>query len=169
VIIRDATREDMPALRRIYNALVLTTTVAWTETEQTLEQREAWFELQCERSNPVLVADDGGTVVGFASYGSFRGDGKWLGYRYTVEHTIHVAEPYWGSGVGRTLLEALIERARSSGLHVMIGAIDSENSSSLRFHERLGFVEVGRMPQVGRKFNRWLDLVLVQLILNDEP
>jgi L-amino acid N-acyltransferase len=106
---------------------------------------------------------------GFTSYGSFRGDGRRPGYRFTVEHTIHVAETHWGAGVGRALLEALIERARNTGHHVLVGGIDADNAASLRFHERLGFAEVARMPQVGRKFDRWLDLVLVQLILNDEP
>lgn len=169
MIIRDATGADMAAVCDLYNALIPTTTVAWTETTQTLDERIAWFADQQRRGNAVLVAEAEGRVVGFASYGSFRGDGKWPGYRFTVEHTIHVAESHWKAGVGRALLEALIERARTMGLHVMVGAIDADNDASLRFHARIGFVEVARMPQVGRKFDRWLDLVLMQLILSDEP
>lgn len=152
----------MATVTELYNALVETTTVAWTDERQTLDERLAWFERQRDDGYPVLVADDGSQVVGFTAYGSFRGSGKWPGYRYTVEHTIHVAETHWCSGVGRRLLEALIDRARNAGIHVMVGAVDGANVDSIRFHERLGFVEVARMPEVGRKFGCWLDLVLVQ-------
>ncbi len=113
----------------------------------------------------MLVADDG-QVVGFASYAGFRDSLKWPGYALTVEHTIHVREDRWGSGVGHALMEELLARARAAGKHVVVGALDGANDASLRFHERLGFVEVARMPEVGRKFERWLDLVLVQRILD---
>jgi L-amino acid N-acyltransferase len=166
VIVRDAVLADMAALRDIYNALIPTTTIAWTEERQTLDQRIAWFEQQQDAGSPVLVADRGDDIVGFCSYGSFRGRGKWHGYRHTVEHTIHVRESHWGGGVGRVLLEALIERATTGEIHVMVGAIDADNISSIEFHRRLGFVEVGRMPEIGRKFDRWLDLVLMQRILD---
>jgi L-amino acid N-acyltransferase len=165
--IRDATSKDMPAVRRIYNALIPTTTGAWTEELQTLEQRHAWFRQQTRAGHPVLVAVDSQVVIGFTSYGSFRGAGKWPGYRHTVEHTVHVAEPHWGRGIGRSLMETLIERARSADVHVMVGGVDSANTESIRFHERLGFREVARMPETGRKFDRWLDLVLMQRILDN--
>jgi phosphinothricin acetyltransferase len=165
VLIRDATDADMPAVRDLYNALVPTTTVAWTESEQTLEERRAWFCNQQQFDYPVLVAEIDGAVAGFAAYASFRGSGKWPGYRYTVEHTIHVREGTHRAGVGRALLEALIDRARAQDVHVMVAAIDSENTGSIAFHERLGFTTVARMPEVGRKFDRWLDLVLMQRIL----
>jgi L-amino acid N-acyltransferase len=167
VTIRDATPADMGALRDLYNATVLTTTTAWTETIQTLAQRRAWFRTQQRNDHPVLVAERDGSVVGFTAYGTFRGSGKWPGYRYTVEHTIHVERSNWGTGVGRALLEALIERAIGAGIHVMVGAIDSRNVASIRFHDRLGFTEVARMPEVGRKFDQWLDLVLMQRILDE--
>ena len=169
MIVRDAIEADMAAVCGLYNALIPTTTVAWTETEQTLDDRLTWFAHQQHHSYPILVADDNGTVVGFSSYGSFRGDGKWPGYRFTVEHTIHVAESHWGTGAGRCLLESLIDHATSAGFHVMIGAIDADNAASIRFHEHLGFREVARMPQVGFKFGRRLDLVLVQRIFTHEP
>jgi len=169
MLIRDATASDMAAVTDIYNALIDTTTVAWTEQHQTLDDRLAWFAQQRTDGYPVLVAvdDEHGddAVIGFAAYASFRGAGRWPGYRYTVEHTIHLDHAVWGAGIGTALLEALVERARAGGLHVMVGAIDADNTGSIRFHERLGFVEVARMPQVGRKFDRWLDLVLMQRIL----
>ena len=107
-----------------------------------------------------------GDVVGFAAYGTFRGAGKWQGYRFTVEHTIHVREARWGAGVGKTLLRELINRARNAGIHVMVGAIDADNIASIRFHESQGFSVVARMPEVGYKFERRLDLVLMQRILD---
>ena len=86
--IRDAVDDDLPALRDL-NALIPTTTVAWTESLQTLRERHAWSRRQQRFGNPVLVGELRGEVVGFAAYGSFRGSGKWPGYRHTVEHTIH--------------------------------------------------------------------------------
>ena len=168
LLIRDAVVEDMAAVRDIYNALVPTTSIAWTEVPETLREREEWFRNLVREGHPVLVAVDASDeVIGFAAYGSFRGAGRWPGYRHTVEHTIHVREDRWGLGAGRRLLEELIVRARAAGMHVLVGAVDGANDASLRFHERLGFVEVARMPEVGRKFDRWLDLVLVQLVLDD--
>jgi L-amino acid N-acyltransferase YncA len=167
VLVRDAVDADLPAIRDLYNALVTTTTVAWTETPQTMRERRAWFAHQRRTACPVLVAERDGRVVGFAAYGSFRGSGKWPGYRHTVEHTIHVDRSQWGAGTGRALMTELIERARRDDVHVMVGAIDGDNVDSIRFHERLGFTVVGRMPEIGRKFDRWLDLVLVQRIVAD--
>jgi L-amino acid N-acyltransferase len=169
VIVRDAVAGDMPAIRDLYNSLIPTTTVAWTDTPQTLRERQAWFVRQVRDGFPVLVAQAGGDVVGFTAYGSFRGAGIWPGYRHTVEHTIHVGRPHWGAGIGRALLEALIDRARLAGVHAIVGAIDGDNVASIRFHERLGFTVVAMMPEVGRKFDRWLDLVLVQRIVATSP
>ena len=165
MIIRDALDADMPRCRDLYNSLIDSTTVAWTEQEQSLDERRSWFRRQQREGYPVIVAQDTIDVVGFAAYGSFRGSGKWPGYRHTVEHTIHVGRDSWGQGVGRSLMEELIDRARRQDVHVMVGAIDGDNVDSIRFHERLGFVETARMPEVGHKFGRWLDLVLMQRIL----
>ena len=166
VTIRPATTADAEAISDLYNALIATDTVAWTEVAESVDQRRAWIAAQHERGEPVLVADDDGDVVGFVSYGEFRDATKWPGYRFTVEHTVHVRQDTWGRGVGRALMEELCMLARANGKHVMVGGIDGANEASLRFHERLGFVEVARMPQIGWKFDRWLDLVLVQRVLD---
>ena len=163
--VRDAVDGDMALVRDLYNASILTTTGAWTESLQTLRERRTWFRRQQRCGYPVLAAEVAGKVVGFTAYGSFRGSGKWPGYRHTVEHTIHVHEDCWGRGIGRSLLEALIELARASGVHVMVAAVDGANTESIAFHQRLGFRTVARMPEVGRKFDRWLDLVLMQRII----
>jgi L-amino acid N-acyltransferase YncA len=166
-VLRDATPEDAPAINRLYNALIDTTTVAWTEQPEPLDARRAWLEEQTRAGRPVLVAEDEaeGAVVGFASYSDFRGAGKWPGYRFTVEHTVHVDGAQQGRRIGTALMEALMARAAAAGLHVMIGAVDSDNLTSIRFHERLGFIEVARLPEVGFKFDRWLTLVLLQRVL----
>ncbi len=163
--VRTANDGDMPVVRDLYNALIPTTTVAWTEKPETLRERMTWYRARQRAGHPVLVVEIGGKVVGFASYASFRGEGRWPGYRHTVEHTIHVDEDHWGRGLGRRLLEALIEHARSADIHVMVAAIDAANVESVVFHERLGFEVVARMSEVGRKFDRWLDLLLMQRIL----
>jgi L-amino acid N-acyltransferase len=160
--IRAATPADVMPISDLYNALIDTTTIAWTEHKETLETRTVWFENQRALNNPVLVADVCGDVVGFATFGDFRDAKKWPGYRFVVEHTIHVRRDYWGTGVARELLTALMNAAVELEKVAMIGGIDGANVSSIRFHEKLGFVEVARMPQIGFKFGRWLDLVLMQ-------
>ena len=98
----------------------------------------------------MLVALDStnNDVLGFASFGEWRG--AWPGYRYTVEHTVHVRHDVRGQGVGRALVEALVPRALALGKHVMIGGIDAANEASIRFHERLGFERVANFREVGR-------------------
>lgn len=114
----------------------------------------------------MLVLEEGAKVVGYASYGPFR---AFDGYRGTVEHSVYVRTDLRGGGRGRALLSALILRARAQGLHVMVAAIEAENNASIILHQRLGFAAVGLMPQVGQKFGRWLDLLLMQLRLDDRP
>lgn len=160
--IRDAVYDDAEAINALNNALIATTAVAWTEVPESLETRQAWLAAQERAGRPVLVAEVGGEVVGFASYDEFRDSTKWPGYRFTVEHSIHVAGGHHGAGIGRALLEALMARAASLGKCVMIGAIDAENTGSITFHEKLGFTEVARLPGIGFKFDRWRDLVLMQ-------
>lgn len=148
----------------IFNELIPTTTIAWTDVLITVDDRRAWWERHRARGFPVLVAVDDAAddVVGMASYGDFRNTPDFEGYRFSVEHSVHVRGDQRGIGIGRMLLNALLERAREAGLHVMVGAIDADNVDSLRFHERMGFTEVARMPEVGWKHGRRLDLVLVQ-------
>lgn len=163
MIVRCATAGDAVAIASLLNALLATTTVEWTDTPHTADTTLDWLD----EHETVLVAEEGGDVVGVAAFGPFRDVVKRPGYRFTVENTIHVREDRWGSGLGQDLMGALIEAARESGKHVMVAAIDGANEASIRFHERLGFVEVGRLPELGAKFGRWLDLVLLQLRLDD--
>ena len=82
-----------------------------------------------------------------------------------MEHTIIVAQDATGKGLGRMLMAALVSGARAAGAHSLIGAISAENATAVAFHARCGFIEVGRIPEAGRKFGRWLDLVLMQMKL----
>jgi L-amino acid N-acyltransferase len=101
-------------------------------------------------------------VVGYATYGNFR---EKIGYDSTREHSVYLHPSARGRGLGRLLMERLIDEARSCGVHVLVGALSADNEASLRLHRGLGFVEVGRLTEVGRKFDRWLDLVYMQLFL----
>jgi phosphinothricin acetyltransferase len=161
--------DDIVAMVEIYNSTIATTTAAWTEERQTVDDRRTWMADRAAAGDVVLVGEEDGEVVGFAGYGEFRDNHRWPGYRGTVEHTIHVHEDHRGEGIGGRLIEALIAEARDHGLHVMVAAIDGANDRSYRFHADHGFVEVARMPEVGRKFDRWLDLVLMQRFLGDGP
>ena len=159
--IRPAMEADLTAVLAIYNDAVMKTTAIWNEAPSDLEGRRIWFERRRKAGFPVLVADDG-PVIGYGSFGEFR---PFEGYRYTVEHSVYVLDEAQGKGLGRMLLAALIEEARGMGKRVMVGAIDASNYGSLALHEHMGFEETGRMPGVGEKFGRRLDLVLVQLTL----
>jgi phosphinothricin acetyltransferase len=163
MIVRPGTATDAVAIASLLNAYLATTTIEWTDAPQTPVTILEWLD----EHETVLVAEERGDVVGVAAFGWFRDVVKRPGYRFTVENTIHVREDRWGSGVGRDLMRALIDRALESGKHTMVAAIDGANESSIRFHERLGFVEVARMPEIGAKFGRWCDLVLLQLRLDD--
>jgi L-amino acid N-acyltransferase len=167
VSIRAMTIHDLTSVVGIYNASIFTSTT-WSDNPQTVEQRAAWFAQRAANGDGTFVADDG-EVVGFAAYGEFRDNAVWPGYRFTVENSVHVHADHHGRGIGCSLMTALIHHAASAGKHVMIAAVDGDNVGSITFHERLGFTEVGRLPQTGWKFDRWLDLVLLQRSLDSKP
>ena len=162
MLIRDAEEKDLPAIVELVNAFLSTTTSEWTDTPYTLADRREWLAKHRHAGEPVIVAEVDGDVVGYACYGDFRDSQKWPGYRLVVEHTIHVREKHWHAGIGRALIDALCQRASAAGKRVMVAAVDGENVGSIRFHERCGFVEVGRLPGIGVKFGRPLTLVLLQ-------
>ena len=164
-MIRDATEHDLPAIRAIYNDAVLNTTAIWNEQPVDLANRQAWFSARQAQQYPILVAVDNDEVTGYASFGDWR---PFEGFRYSVEHSVYVRNDQRGKGLGPQLLTALIERAKACDKHVMVAAIESGNAASIALHQRLGFAITGQMPQVGRKFGRWLDLTFMQLILTPE-
>jgi L-amino acid N-acyltransferase YncA len=162
MIIRDATEADLAAVMDIYNDAVANTTAIWNETLVDLANRRDWFAARMARGFPVLVADEDGTIGGYASYGDWR---PFEGFRQTVEHSVYVHRDHRGSGIGRKLMTALVERAATGGIHVMIAAIETGNTASIRLHEQLGFRVAGQFSEVGIKFGRWLDLTCMELKL----
>lgn len=167
--IRDAVESDVPAIRHLYNALIPTTTTTWREHLADEAEMVTWFAGQRDQGFPVLVGEQDGVVVGYTCWGTFRGGERIRGYRHTVELTLHVDGAHHRRGIGRELLGALVDEARRRGdVHVLVAGIDADNEGSLALHAAMGFDEVARMPEVGRKHGRWLDLVLLQRIV-DHP
>ena len=151
------------AILDIFNEAIATSTALYDYEPRDLTTIKAWFETKAECNYPVIgIEDASGTLMGFASYGTFR---HYDAYRYTVEHSIYVETKYRNRGVGKKLLQELIATARKQNYHTLIGCIDAENAVSLKLHESLGFHHCGTIGQVGFKFDRWLDLELYQLIL----
>jgi len=165
MIIRAAVESDAEIIAEIYNDAVLNTTAIWNENRIDVANRIAWINSRQQAGFPVIVATDkDDTVLGYASYGDWR---PWDGYRHTVEHSVYVHKDVRGKGAGAALMQGLIQLAREAGKHVMVAAIESENAASIALHKKLGFIESGRMTEVGTKFGRWLDLTFLQLHLDD--
>jgi L-amino acid N-acyltransferase len=157
--IADATEADLAGLVAIYNEVIATSTAVYSSEPVTLADRRSWWSARIAQDYPVLVARDSRGVCGFSTFGDFR---AWPGYRFTVEHTVHVRADGRSRGIGTLLVQALFPRAAALGKHVMIAGVDADNAASIRFHERLGFTHGGRLREVGFKFDRWLDLVFMQ-------
>lgn len=162
--IRAASATDVGAILTIYNEVIATSTAVYALAPTSLEERTAWFETRERAGFPVLVAERGSDVVGFASFGEFRG--AWPGYRYSVEHSVHVRADCRGQGIGPALVAGLFPFATAMGKHVMLGGVDAANAASLRMHAALGFEQVAHFREVGHKFGRWLDLVFMQRFLD---
>jgi phosphinothricin acetyltransferase len=154
MILRPAASSDIPAILEIWNPLIRESAATFTTEEKT---REGLAALIAERGEAFVVAEDAGSVAGFAGFGPFRAG---PGYRHTAEHTIILAEAARGRGTGRALMARLEEVARARGIHTLIGAVSGENAGAIAFHEAIGFARAGTLPGAGHKFGRWLDLVL---------
>jgi L-amino acid N-acyltransferase YncA len=160
--LRDANEGDLPGILEIYNEVIAHTAAIYAEQPASLEDRLMWLKARREQGYPVLVAVSDRQIIGFTSFGDFR---AWPCYRHTVEHTVHVRDGQRGRGLGRRLLEALIPKAAALGKHVLIAGIDADNAASIKLHEQLGFAQVAHFREVGRKFDRWLDLIFMQRFL----
>ncbi|WP_243360501.1 GNAT family N-acetyltransferase [Fundidesulfovibrio terrae] len=167
-MIRQAREGDLIDILDIYNDAILNTTAVYSYKAQTLEDRTAWLCNKIDDGYPVFVYDDGVEVFGFSTYGPFR---AWPAYKYTIEHSVYVAPQARGKGVGISLMRALIADAVGRGYATMVAGIDSENTISIRMHEKLGFKFSGTITKAGYKFGRWLDLAFYQLDLGgpEEP
>jgi phosphinothricin acetyltransferase len=152
---------DAAAIRAIYNAEVAGSTVTFDMVPRTLAQQRRWVE-QHQGAHPAVVAVDDDTLTGFGSLSVFRDRAA---YAATVEDSVYVDERFRGRGVGRLLLEELLSLARKQGFHSVIARISDDNAASIALHRRCGFALVGVEKEVGRKFNRWIDVAVMQLLL----
>jgi phosphinothricin acetyltransferase len=162
VSIRAYKTEDTQAILDIVNHSILHSTALYDYTIRTYEQQRFILEEKINKKFPVIVAEIAGQVIGFGLYSEFRFREA---YQFTVEHSVYLDEKFQGKGIGKLLLARLIELAKTQKMHTMIGVIDSENKDSIAFHKKFGFKTVGVLNESGYKFDRWLNSVLVQLIL----
>jgi len=154
--------QDTQAILDIINYNILHSTALYDYSIRSYDQQKNILADKIAKQFPVIVAELEGHVVGFGMYSEFRFREA---YKYTVEHSVYVDQNIHGKGIGKALLEELIILAKIQGLHTMIGVIDSENQGSIDFHEKLGFKKAGIIKESGYKFDRWLDSVFMQLIL----
>ncbi|MGL2986038.1 N-acetyltransferase family protein [Flavobacterium sp. RSSA_27] len=162
ITVRPYQTEDTQAILDIINYNILHSTALYDYNIRTYEQQKAILEDKLAKSFPVIVAEVDGQVVGFGMYSEFRFREA---YKFTVEHSVYVANEFHGKGIGNLLLAELITLAKAQKLHTMIAVIDSENQGSVLFHEKFGFQTVGIIKESGYKFDRWLHSVFMQLLL----
>jgi phosphinothricin acetyltransferase len=159
VQIVEATTADIPQILEIVNHNIVHETCIYDIEKRTLEAQLLWFGNQLNQNYPVIVAKDGDKILGYASYAQYRPK---VGYQFSMEHSIYIHPEFQKQGIGKLLLTELIDLATKNNVHVLIGGIDANNQNSIEFHQQFGFEIVGRMNEVGYKFDRWLDLVWMQ-------
>ena len=162
VIIRSAKKIDLPSILKIVNFEIEHTTSIYDYNKRTLQNQTAWLEKKVLKKMPVIVAEENGSVAGFGTFGIFR---PWDGYQFSVEHSIYMDKNLRGKGTGTKIMNKLIHLAKEQGFHTMIAGIDANNAKSIKFHQDFGFKKVGRFNQIGYKFEKWLDLIFMQLLL----
>jgi L-amino acid N-acyltransferase YncA len=158
VRIRPAVEADLPAINRIYNEEIRTGVATFDLEAWSAERRAAWFAEHDPDEAPVLAAEIDGTLVGFTYLSLFGGK---PGYYFTRENTVFVDPAYQRRGIGQLLLDAIVEEARRVGAHTLIARIEASNEGSIEIHRRAGYELTGREREVGRKFDRWLDVVVM--------
>lgn len=161
--IRLATEADLAAINEIYNHYVVNCTCTWQVESWTHEKRAAWFA-QRDVRHPVTVAELDGQVVGWGALSVFRNA---QGYRHTVENSVYVRPDAHGRGIGSAILADLIIRAKELGHRCIVAVISADQAPSIVLHAKFGFVEAGRLHEVGEKFHRWLDVVFMERLLRE--
>ncbi len=160
--IRPFTFHDTQSILTIINFNILNTTSVYDYEARSFEQQTSILQDKLAKNFPFIVAEFENKVVGYGTYGDFRFK---KAYQFTVEHSVYIDEKFQGVGVGRLLLKELIDLAYTQKLHTMIAFIDSANQGSVEFHKKFGFETVGIIKESGFKFNKWLDLIMMQRIL----
>lgn len=157
-----ASPSSLPGILAIVNHNILHSTALYDYDVKWQEYINTWYADKQAAGWPVIVAVEDEAVIGYGTYGPFRFKD---GYKFTVEHSVYVAEGHSGKGIGGQLLEELIRLATAQGYHTMIGGIDAGNAGSIAFHKKYGFTEAGLLKETGFKFGRWLDLQFMQKML----
>ncbi|MDT8855298.1 GNAT family N-acetyltransferase [Paracoccaceae bacterium Fryx2] len=161
-MIRPACPADLPAIAAIWNPVIRETLVTFNSAEKTLADLERLLSDRTAAGQALLVAEADGALAGFATYGQFRGG---VGYARCMEHTIILGEAARGRGLGRALLTAIEDHARAGGAHSIFAGVSGGNPQGRAFHAACGYAEVAVLREVGHKFGRWFDLVLMQKFL----
>jgi phosphinothricin acetyltransferase len=161
IIIRDAVPQDLPSMLEIYNEAIRNLTATFDLVEQTLEERQIWFN-KYGGKYPLIVAELEGAVVGYSCLSRFR---EKPAYDYTAELSLYISPDQRGRGVGNELMKAILHRAAELGFHTVIGGITGGNVVSMKLHEKFGFEHVGCFREVGLKFGEWQDVHFYQLLL----
>jgi len=159
--VRLARATDLPGIAGIYNHAILNSTATF-DVEPWDDARQRRWRREHRRPYAVIVAVDGDTVLGWASLSPFRAKAAYL---YTAENSVYVRDDLRGSGIGGLLLARLLEVAAENGFRTVIARIAGDNPVSVRLHERHGFETVGVEREVGHKFGRWLDVVVMQVMV----
>ena len=163
--VRLAEPADSESIRRIYNAEVLGSTATFDLRARTPAEQAAWMTEHQGTYPAVVAVGDDGEVLGFGSLSTYRDRPS---YATTVENSVYVDAAHHGEGVGRALLEELVRLGTLHGFHSMIARIGGDNTASIGLHEACGFVQAGVEREIGRKFNRWLDVAVLQRMLGGE-
>ncbi len=161
--IRLAERRDAETMRAIYNHEVENFTTTLDMIPRSLVEQQEWIARRAGAFSAIVAVDrTDDRVVGFASLSTFRDRPA---YSITVENSIYVARAHSGRGIGRALMDALVERARESGFHSIVARIEATGEASRSLHRSCGFELIGVEKEVGRKHGRWLDVAVMQLML----
>lgn len=162
VAVRPAVESDIAAIRDIYNYFVSNSTATFATVEETLEERNAWFVAHATNKLPIIVAEHDGRVVGWASLSFYH---QRCAYRQTVEISFYIDHEFVGRSVGKQLTQTLIQSARELDFHCVVSLVCSENDASIALLKKFDFETVGVLKEVGKKFDRWLDVTLMQKML----
>ena len=162
VNIRRATKDDLSAINEIYNYYVGNSTATFAEEPESEADRLAWFKKHEKSKHAILVLEEKGAVVGWASLSPYHTRSA---YSKSVELSIYLDHRKLGLGLGDLLFQEIVKVAQESGYHALLGLVCSENIGSLELMKKHGFEQVGRLKEVGQKFERWLDVTLVEKII----
>ncbi|MBX9571492.1 MAG: GNAT family N-acetyltransferase [Candidatus Obscuribacterales bacterium] len=162
LLLREAEERDLPRITEIYNQSVLSSTATFDLVEEKLEARQRWFQEHQKDGLPIFVIEKDSSIVGWASLSYYHSR---CAYRQTVEPSIYIDASYRKHGYGKQLMNRLMTAAAENGYHAIVALVCSENDASIKLAQVYGFEQVGRLKEVGYKFDRWLDVSILQKVL----